>query len=237
MILRINGGAEVMLPATMPSECNERCTFAWTWSPRVSQACEIYMNCADIQVVGAVGDDTAHPVSINFQTAFIDQGPSDPVDPIIEHYGCVRADEVSHWTTIFGEIDTNYDYTDNEHEVVTDPDPVDPVVDGNTVCYSNPSMAINLDAEIGTSGACGTGPNDYRCDDGSCCGEYGFCGTTDEYCNNALADWRVTACDDSSSTSTTTTSTSTTTTTASPASSTSSTAASDPIATTARFVS
>merc|ERR1719150_2416963 len=225
----LNGGAEVMLPATMPSECNERCTFAWTWSPRVSQACEIYMNCADIQVSGSLGhDETQNPVSINFQTSFIDQGPSDPEDPIIEHYGWVRVDEVSHWTPIFGEIDTNYDYTDNEyeHNVVTNPDNTNGNTNDNTVCYSNPSMAINLDAEIDTDGQCGNGANDYRCDDGSCCSQSGYCGATDDFCNaNSVADWRVTACSDSSSTSTPTT-------TVSPASTTTASSTAGPSSTT-----
>merc|ERR1719445_325520 len=67
-------------------------------------------------------------------------------------------------------------------------------------------MAINLDAEIDTNGQCGNGANDYRCDDGSCCSQSGYCGATDDFCNaNSVADWRVTACSDSSSTSTPTT--------------------------------
>jgi len=187
-------GAQVPLPAEMPLECEEKCTFAWTWTPRVSGLCEIYMNCADISVAGVTGrDDTAHPVSINFQTKFLDKGPDD----LPHHYGCQRVDDVTHWTTNFGELlDTDGDWSDdNEHVVTEDPEEIDPIVDGNVVCYANPSMAINLDNEVDNNGACGSGPGDYRCDDGSCCGQYGFCGTTAEYCDNAQGDWRVTTCD------------------------------------------
>merc|ERR1711971_964013 len=177
----------------MPMECEEKGTFAWTWTPAISGLCEIYMNCADIQVSGVTGSDaTAHPVSINFQTKFIDAGP----DTLPHHYNYQRVDDTTHFTTIYGDINTDNDWSDIDQPVVTeDPAIVDPIVDGNTVCYSNPSMAINLENEIDTNGACGNGADAFRCDDGSCCGQYGYCGTTSEYCDNAVADWRVTVCD------------------------------------------
>ena len=48
-------GARVQLPDTMPAECGTQCTFAFSWVPLRSGACEIYMTCADIQVIGATG--------------------------------------------------------------------------------------------------------------------------------------------------------------------------------------
>ena len=62
---------QVLLPSTMPTECTTKCTFAWTWIPVLSGACEIYMSCADISVSGAQGGNS-NPISLNFQTSFID---------------------------------------------------------------------------------------------------------------------------------------------------------------------
>ena len=61
-------GAEVILPETMPAECEERCTFAFSWVPVNSGACEIYMNCADISVSGASGGICTFDLSSFFIT-------------------------------------------------------------------------------------------------------------------------------------------------------------------------
>ena len=63
---------QVILPTTMPTECQTKCTFTFTWVPRSSGACEIYMNCADIQVSGTTGGNPS-PITKNFQTSFIAQ--------------------------------------------------------------------------------------------------------------------------------------------------------------------
>jgi len=86
-------GAHIQLPDAMPAECGEKCTFAFSWVPLRSGACEIYMSCADIRVVDAVGGESNENTK-NFQTEFIDQGPSN-------QYGCERVSESTHWTTIF----------------------------------------------------------------------------------------------------------------------------------------
>jgi len=201
---------DVTLPVTMPTECETKCTFAFTWVPRVSGACEIYMNCADISVAGAQGGN-ASPIEINFQTTFIDQAASG--------YGCIRVDDTTHWTTIFGDLKTEYDSTDtdpnNNNPVVT----ADPVIeDENTEgCWLNSDLAINLDNEISANGVCGSGANDNRCDDGMCCSEAGYCGPDFDgtgyvdygngyyasadaafaaYCTNPLGDWRLDDCSD-----------------------------------------
>ena len=62
---------QVTLPLTMPTECETKCTFAFSWVPVSSGGCEIYMTCADIQVSGAEGGVT-NPISLNFQTSFIE---------------------------------------------------------------------------------------------------------------------------------------------------------------------
>lgn len=53
-------GAQVVLPNTMPTECEDMCTFAFSWVPVSSGACEIYMGCADISVAGASGGIVSH---------------------------------------------------------------------------------------------------------------------------------------------------------------------------------
>merc|ERR1712048_982911 len=95
---------QVILPTSMPTECQTKCTFAFTWVPRSSGACEIYMNCADISVAESSGGNS-NPITKNFQTSIIDQGPSNG-------YGCVRVDDTTHWTTIFGPRKESYDETD-----------------------------------------------------------------------------------------------------------------------------
>jgi len=87
-------GAQVQLPYTMPTECGTKCTFAFSWVPLRSGACEIYMTCADIQVIGASGESSTNHVTKNFQTEIIDQGPDNG-------YGCQRVSEQTHWTSIF----------------------------------------------------------------------------------------------------------------------------------------
>merc|ERR1719204_1985598 len=202
---------EITLPVTMPTECETKCTFAFTWVPRVSGACEIYMNCADISVAGAQGGN-ASPIQINFQTAYIDQAGSG--------YGCSRVDDTTHWTTIFGDLKTEYDSTDtdpsNNNPVVT----ADPDEEANTEgCWLNSDLAINLENGIAPLGNCGSGSDDYRCDDGMCCSSSGYCGpdfdgtgyvnygdnnnyyaSSDaafaDYCTNPFGDWRLADCAD-----------------------------------------
>jgi len=94
---------QVTLPDTMATECQEKCTFAWSWVPAQSGACEIYMSCADISVSGAVGGDP-NPITKNFQTEIIDQGTANG-------YGCQRVDDSTHWTSIFMPLKTEYDGT------------------------------------------------------------------------------------------------------------------------------
>ena len=65
-----NNMVAVVLPSTMPTQCRTRCTFAWTWVPVHSGACEIYMGCADISVSNANGG-ISNPISVNFHTSFI----------------------------------------------------------------------------------------------------------------------------------------------------------------------
>eukprot|EP01083_Nonionella_stella_P211228 763957_1 len=189
----------VTLPNTMPTQCNTKCTFAFTWVPVESGACEIYMNCADIQVSGAKGGNS-NGISMNFQTSFINNA---------NDYGCIRVDDTTHWTTIFGDLQTDYDQTSNgierkNNEIL------------NVPCYIDQSLAINLNNEISPDGTCGNGVNDYRCDDGFCCSQSGYCGPEwdgigylnfetngyfeskndafDAYCVNVIGDWRVNTC-------------------------------------------
>jgi len=108
-------GASVVLPYSMPAECQSRCTFAFSWVPRVSGACEIYMNCADISVAGAVGGND-NAITKNFQTEIIDRGEEGA-------FGCERVDPDSHWTAIFMPLKTTYD--DSELEPSDDSTPSD----------------------------------------------------------------------------------------------------------------
>ena len=66
-------GTVVQLPEWMPTECETKCTFAWTWVPTVSGACEVYSNCADIQVTGLSGMENPDPQTSNFQTIIDDE--------------------------------------------------------------------------------------------------------------------------------------------------------------------
>jgi len=117
-------GAQVTLPETMAPECEDKCTFAFSWVPVNSGGCEIYSNCADIQVTGAKGGD-ANPITKNFQTEIIDQGPANG-------YGCVRVDPQSHWTTMFMPLKTEYDAStgsgDSGSGSVVTPSPTVPAV-------------------------------------------------------------------------------------------------------------
>lgn len=216
---------QITLPVTMPTECETKCTFAFTWVPRSSGACEIYMNCADISVAGAQGGNS-NPIEINFQTEFIDKAASG--------YGCIRVDDTTHWTTIFGDLKTDYDSTDTDPvdpdtdtdtDTNTDTDP-SPVVTADadeeadsTGCYENPDLAINLANDISNLGSCGADADSNRCDDGMCCSSSGYCGPDydgtgylnygsedqyyassdaafEAYCANAQGDWRIVDCDD-----------------------------------------
>jgi len=96
----------VTLPETMPTDCKERCTFAFSWVPALSGACEIYMNCADISVSGANGGNT-NPITKNFKTEIIDQGSTNS-------YGCQRVNTISHWTNIFMPLKTTYGDTGSD---------------------------------------------------------------------------------------------------------------------------
>jgi len=193
----------VTLPATMPTECATKCTFAFTWIPRVSGACEIYMNCADIQVQGALGGKT-NPIQINFQSAFIENN---------NQYGCVRVDDTTHFSTVFGALQTEVDSSQNGNDIVNDDKTV-----SDKICYIEDTMAINLENNIDNNGICGNGATDNRCDDGMCCSSAGYCGPDwdgqgyknydeggyyansavafEAYCMNAVGDWRVRECDD-----------------------------------------
>jgi len=45
------------------------------------------------------------------------------------------------------------------------------------------------------NGKCGTKNKNARCPDGACCSEYGYCGTTNLYCNaKSQFDWRKYDC-------------------------------------------
>lgn len=126
-------------------------------------------------------------------------------------------DSTTHWTTIFGDLKTDYDESDavsDNDNVITD----DEDEDEYTTCYENENLAINLENGISNVGACGDGADDNRCDDGQCCSEAGYCGpeydgtgwinydtdpdsyygTEDEafeaYCSNPKGDWRVVRC-------------------------------------------
>ncbi|ORX63257.1 hypothetical protein BCR32DRAFT_298491 [Anaeromyces robustus] len=46
--------------------------------------------------------------------------------------------------------------------------------------YKNPSNGSN--GNISPNGTCGPKNNNYVCGDGECCSQYGYCGTTSEYC-------------------------------------------------------
>jgi hypothetical protein len=201
---------KVMLPDYLPSACETKCTFAWTWVPASSGACEIYMNCADISVAGVSGGDTT--TAINFQTTYLDQSDG----------GCVRVDDSTHYTTIFGDVKTEYSEgagTSNGDVEEGDEDTLDEV---QQYCYINDTSP---DGEIQNDGTCGT--SSKKCDDGMCCSSAGYCGPTvgyydangnayycyweaaddcsvyydseeaafQAYCANNLGDWRFVECD------------------------------------------
>jgi len=163
-------GAQVVLPTTMPTECETKCTFAFSWVPVSSGACEIYMNCADISVAGASGGNS-NPITKNFQTEIIDLGSGNG-------YGCERVDESTHWTDIFMPLKTDYDDTDTNptgDEVSIGNDAAENLE--SATCYSSPELAINRENDFDTDGGrCGNGDGDYRCDDGQCCSAAGYCG-------------------------------------------------------------
>merc|ERR1712083_705202 len=153
----------------MGTECEEKCTFAFSWVPRSSGACEIYMNCADISVAGASGGNS-NPITKNFQTEIIDIGSGG-------EYGCERVDDDTHWTDIFMPMKTEYDDTDTNptgDEVTIDDDVADQL--DSATCYMYPELAINIGNDIDSVGSCGDGDGDYRCDDGQCCSDSGYCG-------------------------------------------------------------
>ena len=64
---------QVQIPDTLPVQCGTKCTFAWSWVPRVSGQCEVYSNCADISVSGLSGNTEANPQTINFQDIIDEQ--------------------------------------------------------------------------------------------------------------------------------------------------------------------
>jgi len=116
----------VTLPETMATECQDKCTFAFSWVPTNSGKCEIYMNCADISVAGAKGGNT-NPITKNFQTELIDQGSANG-------YGCQRVDVNTHWTPIFMPLLLDYDESDgsdtgSDSGSDSTPSPTIPVVD------------------------------------------------------------------------------------------------------------
>eukprot|EP01118_Nematostelium_gracile_P012795 TRINITY_DN472_c0_g1_i2.p1 TRINITY_DN472_c0_g1~~TRINITY_DN472_c0_g1_i2.p1 ORF type:complete len:390 (-),score=121.00 TRINITY_DN472_c0_g1_i2:68-1237(-) len=70
----------------------------------------------------------------------------------------------------------------------TPPPPTPPPTDGS--CYNRPELAKNLNGPI--SGQCAGGA---RCANGQCCSEFGYCGTTGDYCNaRSQGDWTTKAC-------------------------------------------
>ncbi len=100
----------------------------------------------------------SNSISMNFQTTFIDNAPT---------YGCARVDDTTHWTTIFGELQTEYNGASTGVERANDGDiNIKP-------CYVHESLAINLNHAISPDGTCGGGMGAYRCDDGSCCSSAG----------------------------------------------------------------
>lgn len=215
----LNSTASVLLPKTMSTQCTTSCIFAWTWSPVSSGLCEIYMNCADIQVTGASGGAVS-PITVNFAT-------------ILSTSNCVRVDETTHFTTIFGTLKTSYiteDYygsgTITSNATTTQSSSVKTTVSVDVLddTYCTNSYAPRLNASISNVGLCNNAS--YRCDDGQCCSKHGFCGpelagydnvtgqalywyysgdgtrtyysnssqAIDDYCNANTGDWRLVKC-------------------------------------------
>merc|ERR1712228_1042143 len=69
-------------------------------------------------------------------------------------YGCIRVDDTTHWTTIFGALKTEYDAND-----VTAAETGDVVSESvkDTTCWVDLSLAINLDEGVSpdNQGVCG----------------------------------------------------------------------------------
>ena len=131
--------------------------------------------------------------------------------------GCVRVDDTTHWTPIFDPRKEDYDESDVT--AAEDGDVVSETVK-DTTCWSDESLAINLDKGVSpdNDGVCGV--DSYRCDTGHCCSSAGYCGPDFDgsgyidwgsasdgsvyytnaadayaaYCTNAVGDWRVVAC-------------------------------------------
>eukprot|EP01083_Nonionella_stella_P260388 887915_1 len=82
---------QVTLPDTLPIECSNKCTFAWTWIPAESALCEIYNNCADISVSGLTGNMEYNPQIINFNHLI--NAPNFNL--------CQRVNPTSHWSNTF----------------------------------------------------------------------------------------------------------------------------------------
>lgn len=85
-------GASVTLPKNIDTACANRCVFAWTWQPLSSGGCEIYSNCADIQVKGGTGGYNG--VQISFQNNLINAP-------------CKRVNDATHFGTMFGNLLTS----------------------------------------------------------------------------------------------------------------------------------
>jgi len=147
------------------------------------------MNCADIRVTGTTGGGSSGAVSKNFLTNF----------QYASGYGCRRVNENTHFSASFGAVNTNYNSISTVTSSSSSNGGVSTVSEtpnsvNHNVCYLNPYKAINVNHEISLLGRCGNGNNDYRCDDGSCCSQYGYCGSSAGYCANAIGDWRTTLC-------------------------------------------
>jgi len=147
------------------------------------------MNCADIRVTGTTGGGSSGAVSKNFLTNF----------QYASGYGCRRVNENTHFSASFGAVNTNYNSISTVTSSSSSNGGVSTVSEtpnsvNHNVCYLNPYKAINVNHEISLLGRCGNGNNDYRCDDGSCCSQYGYCGSSAGYCSNAIGDWRTTLC-------------------------------------------
>ena len=177
---------KVMLPYTMSTQCENKCTFAWSWVPFSSAACEVYMNCAEISVANVNGaSSTDTPIKLKFD------------DFITQKTACQRVNEQTHWTNIFGSL--KLDYTDDEKagnrntqstggngddddDTNTGDDDDDTTTGGDddddndgTWC-PNPN-APNFNGDISNDGRCGDGNCvNCRCDDEQCCSASGYCG-------------------------------------------------------------
>jgi len=61
----------------------------------------------------------------------------------------------------------------------------------NKQCYVAGTPYV--EAKLGKGGRCGT-KTKTRCPDGMCCSQYGYCGTSSDYCNKNQGDYRKYAC-------------------------------------------